>query len=763
MRSKWLITLAAAATLAAPLTAAPEKHVRVVLDISQSMRGTKSAPANDPSGHALLAVSLLYDLARYELGPDGSFQLLPFDVPPATACPGAVPRSASGAWITPSAAGRDAFIRRILDLPYDAPCTFFYPYLDSAVRDLETTRKGSDVKRIIVLVTDGLTEDKTKSEEANLLREIAPRLRNAGIEFYLLAFGPTAGANEAFFRPIFEFGSASGVNGDLLSDPTGTQLVENMIRIFEMGFAYKSEVVSGKDLDLRGGNEQRHVAVVSVYDPPREPRFTVTAPGGRAVSPKGPLAPAVGREVAKAIPAGSGKPLSYGVLWINGPADGKHSFADAAAPRKIAILRPRNLRIELEKNSLEVAMLDSPMKLQAIVRPADGGSGDPGDVSLQFRVFAVKRDGGYAYSPPEDWIPAVAGSGKYVPGKGRVFDIVPVFQQASAFNKTPQNGKWWDGYVEVRAVSDRTELAKLDKGQHPVNIYPRLSLKPDPEIATVMNGRSATLQGGQVGCAPFKFRVEGQPLRDADYTLAASIDEKLLTGPLRGAKLRLSGQDLKQWIDGRKIGGRALTEAGLELCLTAPKRTSGGKDLKLPVQFALWMEADDPYKKLDVVKPLTITSNLEPVGLWGRLWPLWLLLLTLLIGALLLALLRGSIAFPKDFRTALSEGLAPAAPTVRALAPAAIWHAWRARPPRPVSSLTGRLLGHVVPTDGDLYQFRPAPGFAEITEEDERGGDLLTRQADGSVLLQAHRLYRVKGEGAVHHLRLEFTPPSAKP
>ena len=87
--------------LASGLTAAPEKHVRVVLDVSQSMRGTRSAPANDPSGHALLSVALLHDLARYELGPDGSFKVLPFDIPVSavSGCPGPVPRSASGSWI----------------------------------------------------------------------------------------------------------------------------------------------------------------------------------------------------------------------------------------------------------------------------------------------------------------------------------------------------------------------------------------------------------------------------------------------------------------------------------------------------------------------------------------------------------------------------------------------------------------------------------------------------------------------------------------
>ena len=51
------------------LIGAPEKHVRVIVDTSISMRGTRTEPANDPSGYALISTAMLYDLARYELGP----------------------------------------------------------------------------------------------------------------------------------------------------------------------------------------------------------------------------------------------------------------------------------------------------------------------------------------------------------------------------------------------------------------------------------------------------------------------------------------------------------------------------------------------------------------------------------------------------------------------------------------------------------------------------------------------------------------------
>src|SRR5215471_18627056 len=105
---------------AAGLAAAPERHVRIVLDISQSMRGTKTDPANDPSGLALLSSVMLYDLAGFELGVDGTFKLLPFDLGSGPGCPGAVPKTVTGDWIAVDHRTRDAFVNRVLGLRYDA-------------------------------------------------------------------------------------------------------------------------------------------------------------------------------------------------------------------------------------------------------------------------------------------------------------------------------------------------------------------------------------------------------------------------------------------------------------------------------------------------------------------------------------------------------------------------------------------------------------------------------------------------------------------
>ncbi|MBL8214164.1 MAG: VWA domain-containing protein [Bryobacterales bacterium] len=736
--------------------------MRIILDTSQSMRGTRTEPANDPSGHALISVALLHDLARYELGPDGTFKVMPFDESPVSKCAETVPRNIAVPWLAPAAStGRDAFVKRILDLTYDAPCTYFQPYLEASLKDLESTRRAPEVKRIVILITDGLSDAR---DEAKLLGELAPRLAAASVELYVLAFGRTATQNEAFFRPIFRFNELSGVTGALLADPTGAQLVQNMIRIFEFGFGYRSEEVAGSGLDLRAGTEQRHVAVVAVYDPPRMPAFSLQGPGGRSVNLKSYLSTALGRVIPKATPVGAGKPISYGVLWVNGPEAGVHQFRDSVPPRRIAVLRPRNLRVELARDAQDVAMVGAQMSLTVTVKPADGGSGDPGEVDLGFRVFAVRSGNEYRYTPSGDWLPAASPSkGVFRPGVGRVYEIRPEFQDAAAFSTPPQNGKWWDGYIEVRATSGHTTLALLDKGQHQVRIYPRLILHPDPPTATAMQGSSASIQAGADGCAQFRFRVEGTGLRSGDYNVSADLDEKLLVGPLRGARLRLNGIDIHQWANGRRI--RGIKDRGLEVCITSPKHTAGGRNLKLPLRFNLWATDDDPYRRLDVVRPFTLDASLDPVSWQQRLKPLVPLLLLLLLLALLLAWLRYSLGFPPDFRTALAEGSVPGLPQPRALASPALWQAlWSFQLPRPVSSIQGKLLGEVVPLLTDLYGFRPAGEFRQVTTARAKGEVLVPREQEGELLLAANEFYQVKGASgtAVQHIRLEFKPEEPK-
>src|SRR5206468_2674071 len=112
---RWIGTMLACLLCAQVVCAATEKHIRVIVDTSISMRGTRTEPANDPSGLALISTAMLYDLARYELGPDGTFKVRTFEAGPAATCPGSVPLSANSPWLSPGrAAARDAFVESLL-------------------------------------------------------------------------------------------------------------------------------------------------------------------------------------------------------------------------------------------------------------------------------------------------------------------------------------------------------------------------------------------------------------------------------------------------------------------------------------------------------------------------------------------------------------------------------------------------------------------------------------------------------------------------
>ncbi len=753
------MVLAAAATMAA----APERHVRIVLDTSQSMRGTRSEPANDPSGLALISTAMFYDLAGFELGVDGTFKLRTFDAGSGSGCPSSVPKTATGDWITVNHKTRDSFISKVLGLRYDAPCTYFYPYLAEAARDLETTRSGDDVKRIVVLITDGLTEAPTRAEEERLLGELAPRYRNSHIDLYVLAFGPTARANADQFQRIFGLGTSGGTGGEALADPGGRDLVENMIKIFKDAFAYQSEVVSGDKLDLAGGTRRRAVAVLAQYDPAVEPAFEVVAPAGARGS-NGRYT-AVGRPVPDVTPKGSGHPISYGIEWVVGPALGEHSFVPRGArPRQVAILRPINVMIRIEPAPpapSQVAMVDAPMRLNVVVSPADGGKGDPGPVTIQFRALAVKTADGYEYTPSSDWLPS-AGGGGFVSGKGRTYEIQPVFAKSAAFSKPPRDGKpYYDGYIEARAQVDGNDVASTPNA-HQVRIYPWLSLRPDPESKAAAHGSDKTLEGGQTGCADFAFHLEGAA-QNTDYTLSAKVGRADLTGPLGGAEVSFDGSPVKAWENGRKVGHNALGAHNFRACVTTPRRTAGGKDLKIPIHFALWQAEDDPYKQLDVVKPFLLVANIEPAGFLQRWNSLLLLLFTLLILALLYWLLN-RIGFPDDLRTAVAAG--PEAREMQAAPPSdpgLIGHVTGGGA-RPVFSADGgREIGMLVPLQQDLYTFRPNQECRELASRQGGAWVEAAQNGDGEFEILARRLYRVRDtQGKYHYFRTEYEAGSRK-
>src|SRR5262249_8109369 len=124
MKAGLLVVILGCMTMAAPAYAATEKHVQSIIDSSISLRRTGAEPANDASAHAPVASVMFYDLARYDLGPDGSFKVRSFDASIGPPCPGSVPKSVADDWKVPGGS-RDLFVQSILRIPYDAPCTYF--------------------------------------------------------------------------------------------------------------------------------------------------------------------------------------------------------------------------------------------------------------------------------------------------------------------------------------------------------------------------------------------------------------------------------------------------------------------------------------------------------------------------------------------------------------------------------------------------------------------------------------------------------------
>jgi hypothetical protein len=396
-----------------------------------------------------------------------------------------------------------------------------------------------------------------------------------------------------------------------------------------------------------------------------------------------------------------------------------------------------------------------------LVRPADGGPGDPGAVNVDYRVFAVRNpqaEGGYEYLPSESWVPAVSSGGRFIPGQGREFEIQPVFAMSAAFQKPPANQRYFDGYVEVRAEIDGTTVAVMPN-QHSVRVFPRLAIVPDPSQIQLTHGGSAILSAGQDGCADFTLRAPEGDLRNPEYTLAASIDPDVLKKGLSGSTVYLNGREIGTWEHGRRLRREEILGAKFSSCIVVPRYAAGGDGLAVPIRFRLWQTDDDPYRQLDAVRPLTLLVNIQTAGVLQRYGGMVYIIFLLLVVALLWWL-AARLQMPDDFRVALADGpdltRAVSLPTAdgslfaRLLSPRA-----RIR----LRSLSGdRVIGTIVPAPDDLYSFRPEPGFFELCHSG--GGDqwqLVSQQGDGNFELSAHRIYRIKGaDQSVHYFRCQY-------
>nr|QEO74108.1 hypothetical protein [uncultured bacterium] len=749
----------ATTTLLVGLAAAPaaaDGHVRVVLDLSQSMQG------NDPGRMALLSTVLLHDLARPNSTRGDTFKVIPFARNWQWNDPTAAPPTRNRPQIVALHERRADFVRQVLGLSYDARMTYFYPGLLEAVTDLERTPASISDVRAIVLVTDGVPEPRTRDRELQLIQDqIGPRLEKANIRLYVLAFGTEAFGNQGFFRQITT--SASGLPlGEPFFDPQGRELLSNMLTIFSRTFGYSKGALQrlpgARTVDLEGSiTSGASVAIVLSDQPRTEPSLRLSPPAGGAVSsPDG---------VRSAATDGGG----YSLQWVLSPNPGSYGLATDAVRGSVAVLRPVELVLEVlpvpPRNQTERAIAKTPFPLRIRVKLPSGAKGPPGPVDLSFRTASGRfknetgetdfQEKSHFGSPP-------AGTGKATP-EGREYTIVAEFPEHKQRPDQP-----YAGYLEVFARSGDKVVGSLAGDRaHRVEVHPLLAITPVPLSSYARRDAvQQDLRRREEGCTEIRLEVSGRlPHPDKpSYPFRARItaaDPAVFDRELRRASFTLDGKPLD--IEGRPAEepgpwskSLKLTKEQLEgvhkLCVRVGRPTVGNPAAQVSLAFTL---QEDPYDDFGVVKPHALKVPVAEPTFLERWKALLLTGLTLLGLAALLWYSRPRPGFPPDMAYSVGREDAPVEDLVsRPLEEGSPFPGLLGLVgERPViASVEDRLLGRVRPVNEELYQMRPARGFrVEPVEREEQ-----IPVQGGLATLAARRLYRLRGKDGSYLFRLEY-------
>jgi len=749
------------------LTATPARaaghHVRVVLDVSQSMR------TKDTSRLAILSTLLLHDLADLDRDLDDSFEVLPFHLTQHWRSPGDPPPTGIGTRIQARYGERERFVREIKALRYDGQMTYFYPGLLAAAGDLEGTPGGHRDVRVIVLLTDGLPETLTREEEARRIREeILPRLEAAGIRLYVLAFGPEAFTRQDFFEAMVE-GSGKARLGQVFADPDGSRLLVHMSEIFGRSFGYTrtgaQDLAAASRLDLEGG-ETPHRVAVTVFSPrpDRPPSLELTPPPGGAV-----IAPG-GRRTATEAGA------SYALTWVLSPDRGGYGFRSDASTGTVALLRPSRLGLEVEPAPPHTqagrTMARTPFALQVLVRPPGGAAGDPGAVELTFQPrgphTGTNRRGEYEYEWTGEPGAPPAGSEQVVP-EGRRYPIEVVFPRDPAPGEES-----YRGFLEVEARRGEAVVGALrDAHAHPVVVYPLVRILPDPQVGDAVLSAGAApraLGRGERACARFVLSLlDGRlphperpewavraALDPVATSFAAELHEAAFT--LDGLPLGVEGSPSPggdEWSRGRTLGEEDLLgEHTLCVQLGRPRAGDPSHPLELPLTLTL---LDSPYDEFQVIHPFTFKVLVSSQK--DETWATLAILLALLLAALLaLARLRYRPFLPEGLGFAVGrEGAGGGLRTGTLGPPSWVSDLLGLVAERPVVVPgEGKTLAWVRPDFKDLYLLRPRQGGqVEALPGPDGGGKPLTASR-GYYRLSVHRPYRLKVGGESFLFRLEL-------
>lgn len=748
----WLVVLAV--TVAGPALAA--NHVRVVLDLSKSMR------RYDPGRQAILATLLLHDLADPDPSRRDSFEVIPFHPTQQWHAPADPLPTGVGQVLRPKDGDRAGFVRQLTALPYDADWTYFHPGIRAALESLRSSPGGAYDIRVVVLVTDGVPEDPTRDEELRRIREdLAPDLEAQGIRLYVLAFGREADRHRDFFDRMI-VGPSGAPLGEVFLDPDGSDLLTPMTRIFSRSFGYDDSpprpVTAASNLDLEGGTSPRRVAVVVLSDRSAAPRLRLEAPAGAGLNAPEPVR-------SGAVAGGS-----YALRWLLSPSPGNHPFETDALTGKVAVLRPARLRLEVRPapgfGQTGRTMAETPFPLEVLVRPQGGG--DPGPVDLSFRAHGECRTdptggglvtawSGRPTAPPP-------GPGTATP-EGRLYRIEPEFPA------DPEGGGFYRGCLEVQARRHEAVVGSLTgRHAHPVEVHPLLALTPVPLVGDALVGKGTDAQlralgRRERGCARFELALDAGRLPHPDrprYAVRAVLDGSVdLSGPLREAQVTLDGLPLEvegnpgpnpgPWYTGRQIEGRELLEEH-EVCLQLGRPESG--DPAQPIQIPVhWTLIETPYDDFRVVRPFRLQALVAPPGLIDKLRsPLLLGFLGLgLLGTLWY--LRDRPVLPRDLVLAVGPEGGPLVPReLDDTSPIARWLGLVAERAITVPG-EDRSLAWVRPGDQEVFLVRPADerwSIRSLDPEEE------IEERKKHLVLAARRTYRIEGPDGSHLLRLEY-------
>jgi hypothetical protein len=773
----WLLLCVYGACAAAQ--AGSRNHIRVVLDLSMSMRVINGHDeGNDPGGMAVLSTILLHDLAHLNFKGGDSFKVFPFDSQWRWEKLNNPPQQS--AIIPASDGGRAVFANKLKSLRYDAECTYFYPGVEKAVADLERIGTDADT-RTIVLVTDGLPDNpcensksklKTQGHEQSLIEGIVDtRMKAKRIRLFVLPFGPNV--NEAFFKKMAE--DSGGRVFFTPGSPKGENLLEDMLKLFADSQGYEVDgplSPAPSTLELRKEPGQDEAAVV-VFNP-KSPSAVAALPDLRLAAPPGspPLSlftPNPLGETAPAIPdvakRYSGTPgAAYSLHWVLNAMPGDYALAvklDPGQTGQVAVLRKASAELQFIDKSDPSKTLPKTVDVMAdteLPLALELGNGHGGAPSASIVAqFQFSTDSNPHDAPKR-------------PGNDGIRTLNEKFDEnrsnpAQAYPAT------------IEAWASKNGIALGIRITQAVNVHPKLSIAPNP---TSGNAGQA-LGKGDHSCSNATFKLEKQGYlpkpssSSKKYTVMASLDFQdavAIEQEFNGATFTLDGKPLQfnnpnspaspahasrpfaeAWFKGRELSeAELLGEHTFCVTIGQPKSANPAKTLELPLRFVLQQA---PYDRLDVIQPFAYRLTLAEVKpLEPPKPPNGALLSALGLAALfLLWHWRGQPKLPADLAFALApEGggaLAPRPLGASSLLRQVLGLAME----KPIIAANGEApLAWVRAVDAELYQLRLGPGVALASADNgpppRRQGDLAT--------VSVHRLYSLRRADKTCQMRLEY-------